>query len=133
MSLDAFLNPPEEGKKIKITMDRFKDNEGNPGVIEIGTISAEKNAEIVRSCKTYKKQGGIQIEAFDSMQYQEKLMLEMIISPNFRDRQFVEKFNTLSPTEAIKRCFNVEEYTKITNAINSLIGDNTDLLEEAKN
>lgn len=136
--LDAFLNPlPMEETKKVIVSKRFVDADGKPVPFEIKTISNEENIALNKKCRKVEYVRGQRYETFDSIKYNNALIVACTVSPDFRDAELCKRYGTFDPLDVPTRMLTAGESATLADAILRLNGFLTesaeDLEEEAKN
>lgn len=135
MSLDAFLNPIETDKVFEFTVsDRFKNKDGSVAKIKMRTITQAENDALIKRCqiKETAKNGAVSTR-LDTMKYQDLVILECIVEPNFASEEVCKKMCVVDPALAIKKIFTPAEYMVLLNKVNECMGNILEAENEAKN
>lgn len=136
--LDAFLNPlpMEETKKVVISK-RFVGEDGKPVPFVIRTITNEENIALNKKCRRVEFVRGQRYESFDSIKYQNALIVACTVTPDFRDADLCKRYGTFDPLDVPSRMLNAGETGALVDAImrlNNLLGQDVEEIEdEAKN
>lgn len=128
-------NDIEEVKEVTIT-DRFKDDNGNIQKFKVRSIPQKRNEELGDACKTKKRgKNGVINETFDRVRYQNLLIVECTLEPDFRDEGLLASYKVVDPIELPSKMLRPGEYTKLVRELENINGfkDSDDLMEEAKN
>lgn len=134
--LQEFLNRSKSVKEItkKVVIgDRFKDEEGNYMPFKIKTVSSKKIEEIREAARTVTKKGKF---TFNSNVFNNNLVIECCLEPNFKDTASINSRKVLTPEEYLEDVLLPGEIESLSNKIQALSGYNiniNDLIEEAKN
>lgn len=135
MSLDAFLNPIETEQVFEFTVsDRFKNKDGSIATIKMKTLTQAENDAIIKRCQIKETgKNGVVSTRLDTMKYQDMLILECIVEPNFTSEEFCKKMGVVDPALALKKLFTPAEYIEIINHVNDCMGNILQAGDEAKN
>lgn len=134
-SLQEFLNAnPVDNLTAEVTIsDRFKDQEGNVLKFKIKAMTNQE-FEMLRKKALKPKKGG-KFE-FDSAIFNNDIVLNYTVVPDFKDAESIKKMGCTSPEQYLGRVLLAGEVQELAQQISKLSGfdqDMDELIEEAKN
>lgn len=135
MSLQEFLNanPVDDITDEVVVSRRFKDKDGN---LLRFKIRAMTNRTFDDLRKRFTRMGKGRKVDFDAQGFNNAVVIEHTIEPNFKDADSIEKLGCSTPEEYLGKVLLAGEITTLVQKIQELSGfdvDMEDLVEEAKN
>lgn len=125
--LTAFLleNSIENKTDEVIVSDRFKvDNEILK--FKVKALNSEEFSELQKQCTTIGKKGKV---TFNSKQFNEQLVINYTLEPNFKDAEFIKKSGCVSSEQLLNKVLLAGEVQTLVDSITELSGFDTDLEE----
>lgn len=134
MNLTTFLLENQvDGITEKVVIgSRFKSEDGLLK-FEIKPISSSEFSELQKRCTKIGKKGKTD---FDSKKFNETLVINNTIEPNFRDAKFISDAKCVSPEEVLNKVLLAGEVIELSSQIQKISGFDQELDElrdEAKN
>ena len=134
MDLQEFLNSTNAGLKEKVAVsERLKIEKGEYFLFEIKAAEQKQFEELQKKNTIYGKKGKV---TFNNVSFQNELIIENTIYPNFKDAESIKKLNCSSPEEYVEKVLLPGEISRLADCILKLSGfdnDFEDRLESAKN
>ena len=132
--LQLFLleNPVDVVEEEVVVSQRFKNASDELLKFKIKAIDSETYADYQKACTIIKKKKA----EFNTKKFQEMVVLECTLNPNFKDADMIKKAGCKSPVELLRRSLLAGEVANLFNKIAKLSGfseDMDDLVEEVKN
>lgn len=135
MALTDFLlaNPVDTMTKEVVVSKRLKDEDGNLYKFTIKPMLQEEYLTYQEQCTIAKKGGKIE---FNTKRFNQLLILNHTINPNFRDAEFLQKANCVRPEQALNKFLlsgeiqNLAEQIRIVSGFEDSLDD---LVDEVKN
>lgn len=115
-----------------IVSDRFK-VEGEILKFKIKAVTPEQFSDLQKQCTKVAKKGKV---SFDSKVFNEQLIINYTLEPNFKDAESIQKGGCVSPEQLLNRVLLAGEVITLSEEISRLSGFDKDLDEirdEAKN
>lgn len=115
-----------------IVSDRFK-KDGEILRFKIKALSPDEFADIQKQCTIVGKKGKVN---FNNKQFNEQVIINYTVEPNFKDAEFIKKSGCITPEQLLNKVLLAGEATTLFEAISTLSGFDKDLeglREEAKN
>lgn len=112
---------------------RFKDKEGKLLKFKIKALSSPEFESIRKRCMTIGKKGKVD---FNTQQFNNSIVIEHTIEPNFKDAESLAKVGAINPEDYLNKVLLSGEIATLAEEIQKLSGFNVDmdsLVEEAKN
>lgn len=125
-------NPTENLTEEIIVSDRFKDGE-EILKFKIKAVSPEDFSDLQKQCTKVGKKGKVN---FDSKMFNEQLVINYTVDPNFRDAESIKKAGCMTPEQLLNKVLLAGEVATLVEEISALSGFDRDLeslREEAKN
>lgn len=113
--------------------DRLKDEEGKLLKFKIKAMTADEFSNIQKVCTRVDKKQKVN---FNSKLYNEELITNYCLEPDFKNAQFLKDNGCMSPSQLINKVLLAGEVSALSEAIAKLSGfdqDMDELKEEAKN
>lgn len=134
-TLQDFLNanPVDNITDEVVVSKRFRDAEGNLLKFKIKAMTDFTFDELRKKHTRIGK--GRKVE-FDAKGFNNDVVIEHTLEPNFKDAESIKKLGCASPSEYLGRVLLAGEITTLVNEIQKLSGfdvDMEDLVEEVKN
>ncbi len=135
MSLTDFLlaNPVDTMTKEVVVSKRLKDENGELFKFKIKPMLQDEYLSYQQQCTTAKKGGKID---FNTSKFNQLLILNHTISPNFRDAEFLQKANCMRPEQALNKYLLSGEIQVLSEQIRVISGFEDsldDLVDDVKN
>lgn len=137
--LQSFLNPTKAVADLveeRVISDRFIDEDGDPIPFKVRAISQELNAALIQAC-THSKKGrsGQMVESLNRNQYQNRLVVECCVEPDFKLTELCQNFNVIDPYLVPSKMLTTGEYNKLVQFILEVnqFKDGEEIEEDAKN
>lgn len=138
-NLQAFMIEKKEETFDYVASKKFKDENGQPMVWKLKTITAKENEQLRRECykqvlvsngnkKAYQQQ-------LDTIKYLELLTEKCVVFPDLHDEELLDFYHEMNSIELLtKHLLNAAEYDDLTAEIQRINGyDLEEAAEEAKN
>lgn len=115
-----------------IVSDRFK-VDGEILKFKIKAVNPEEFSDLQKQCTKIGKKGKMN---FDSKMFNEQLIINYTVDPNFKDAEVVKKAGCMTPEQLVNKVLLAGEVATLVEEISALSGfdkDLEELREEAKN
>ncbi|MDU2591713.1 MAG: hypothetical protein E7C86_03750 [Paeniclostridium sordellii] len=125
-------NPIENLTEDIIISDRFKVRE-EILKFKIKAVSPDEFSELQKQCTKVGKKGKVN---FDSKMFNEQLVINYTVDPNFRDAESIKKAGCMTPEQFLNKVLLAGEVATLVEEISTLSGFDKDLdslREDAKN
>jgi hypothetical protein len=125
-------NPTENLTEEIIVSDRFKDGK-EILKFKIKAVSPDEFSDLQKQCTKVGKKGKVN---FDSKMFNEQLVINYTVDPNFRNAETIKKAGCMTPEQFLNKVLLAGEVATLVEEISSLSGFDKDLeslREEAKN
>nr|WP_195366125.1 XkdN-like protein [[Eubacterium] tenue] len=125
-------NPIENLTEDIIISDRFKVGE-EILKFKIKAVSPDEFSELQKQCTKVGKKGKVN---FDSKMFNDQLVINYTVEPNFRDAEAIKKAGCMTPEQFLNRVLLAGEVATLVEEISTLSGFDKDLdslREDAKN
>lgn len=135
-ALYAFLNPESTSETLDVYISsRFKDENGDLVPFRLKAITQEHNTLIMKQCTPPGRDKTGKEYPLDKLRYQNSLIVECCVIPDFKDSSICEAYGVVSPSDVPSKMLLVGEYAKLVEAIMEHCGfrNGDELLQEAKN
>jgi hypothetical protein len=134
-TLQEFLNSHPVDNLIEevIVSPRFKDSEGNVLKFKIKAMTNQKFDELR---KRYTRVGKGRKVEFDAQGFNNAVVIEHTLDPDFKDAASIEKVGCATPEQYLNKVLLAGEIAKLVEEIQKISGFDVDmdvLVEEAKN
>lgn len=134
-ALQSFLleNTVENITLEVLVSERFKDKDGKLLKFKIRAMTGGEFADYQKECMTIGKKGRVD---FNSKKFNEKVIINQCVEPNFKDAELLKKAGCPTPEDFLYKCMLAGEISELANQINTLSGFDQDMEElraEAKN
>lgn len=135
MALTDFLlaNPVDNITEEVVISKRLKDEEGNLFKFKIKPMLQEEYLAYQEQCTTAKKNGKID---FNTRKFNQLLILNHTIEPNFRDASLIQSANCRTPEQLLNKSLLAGEIQMLAEQIRLISGFEDsldDLVEDVKN
>lgn len=139
MNLQAFMIEKKEETFDYVASKNFKDENGNPILWKLKTITAKENEDLRKQC--YKqvliqngKKKGYQ-QQLDTIRYLQLLCDKCVVYPDLHDASLLDFYGEMDSIDLLtKHLLNAAEYDDLTSEIQRINGyDLEEAVEEAKN
>lgn len=132
--LTEFLlnNTVENLTEEVIVSDRFK-VDGEILKFKIKAVNPDEFSDLQKQCTKVGKKGKVN---FDSKMFNEQLIINYTVDPNFKDAEVVKKAGCMTPEQLVNKVLLAGEVATLVEEITALSGfdkDLEELREEAKN
>ncbi|BDU92669.1 phage tail assembly chaperone [Clostridium perfringens] len=132
--LTEFLlnNTVENLTEEVIVSDRFK-VDGEILKFKIKAVNPDEFSDLQKQCTKVGKKGKVN---FDSKMFNEQLIINYTVDPNFKDAEVVKKAGCMTPEQLVNKVLLAGEVATLVEEISALSGfdkDLEELREEAKN
>lgn len=132
--LTEFLlnNTVENLTEEVIVSDRFK-VDGEILKFKIKAVNPDEFSDLQKQCTKVGKKGKVN---FDSKMFNEQLIINYTVDPNFKDAEVVKKAGCMTPEQLVNKVLLAGEVAILVEEISALSGfdkDLEELREEAKN
>ncbi|GKU79856.1 XkdN-like protein [Paenibacillus sp. L3-i20] len=137
-SLQEFLNnnPIDNITKEVPISERLKDDKGNLLLFKIKGMTGDEFEDLrKKSTKTDLRKGKRSV-AFDNKTFNEQMVINHTIEPDFKSAASIEALKCTSPSQYLNKVLLAGEIIELSNQIQTLSGfelDLSELVEEAKN
>lgn len=125
-------NPIDNLTEEVIVSDRF--TEGDKIMkFKIKAVSPDEFSDLQKQCTKVGKKGKVN---FDSKMFNEQLVINYTVEPNFRNSESIKKAGCMTPQQLLNKVLLAGEVATLVEEISSLSGFDKDLeglREEAKN
>lgn len=137
-SLQEFLNanPIDNLTAEVVVSERFKDNDGNILKFKIRAMTNEEFEEIRKAATSVSFKKGKRAVSFDTKHFNELVVINHTIDPNFKDAESIKKLGCISPEQYLNKVLLAGEIVELSQQIQLLSGfevELDELVEEAKN
>ncbi|MEG0134202.1 MAG: hypothetical protein RR782_08770 [Clostridium sp.] len=125
-------NPIENLTEEIIVSDRFKVGD-ELLKFKIKAVSPDDFSNLQKQCTKVGKKGKVN---FDSKMFNEQLVIDYTVEPNFRNAESIKKAGCMTPEQLLNKVLLAGEVATLVEEISSLSGFDKDLdslREEAKN
>ena len=115
-----------------IISDRFK-VDGEILKFKIKAVAPNEFSDLQKQCTKVGKKGKVN---FDSKMFNEQLIINYTVDPNFRDAELIKQAGCMTPEQLLNRTLLAGEVTSLVEEISALSGFDKDLdeiREQAKN
>lgn len=130
---DFLLNNTVENLTEEIIVsDRFK-VDGEILKFKIKAVNPDEFSDLQKQCTKVGKKGKVN---FDSKMFNEQLIINYTVDPNFKDAEVVKKAGCMTPEQLVNKVLLAGEVATLVEEISALSGfdkDLEELREEAKN
>lgn len=130
---DFLLNNTVENLTEEIIVsDRFK-VDGEILKFKIKAVNPNEFSDLQKQCTKVGKKGKVN---FDSKMFNEQLIINYTVDPNFKDAEVVKKAGCMTPEQLVNKVLLAGEVATLVEEISALSGfdkDLEELREEAKN
>ncbi len=130
---DFLLNNTVENLTEEVIVsDRIK-VDGEILKFKIKAVNPEEFSGLQKQCTKVGKKGKVN---FDSKMFNEQLIINYTVDPNFKDAEFVKKAGCMTPEQLVNKVLLAGEVAILVEEISALSGfdkDLEELREEAKN
>ncbi|MDU1966861.1 phage tail assembly chaperone [Clostridium perfringens] len=130
---DFLLNNTVENLTEEVVVsDRFK-VDGEILKFKIKAVNPEEFSDLQKQCTKIGKKGKMN---FDSKMFNEQLIINYTVDPNFKDAEVVKKAGCMTPEQLVNKVLLAGEVATLVEEISALSGfdkDLEELREEAKN
>jgi len=137
-SLQEFLNanPIDNLTAEVVISERFKDKEGNVLKFKIKAMTNEEFEEIRKATTNVSFKNGKRIYSFDTKHFNELVVINNTIDPNFKDAESIKKLGCVTPEQYLNKVLLAGEISELSRQIQLLSGfevDLAELVDEVKN
>ncbi|CEK34301.1 XkdN-like protein,hypothetical protein,Phage XkdN-like protein [[Clostridium] sordellii] len=125
-------NPIDNLTEDVIISDRFK-NENEILKFKIKAVSPDEFSELQKQCTKVGKKGKVN---FDSKMFNDQLIINYTVEPNFKDADAIKKAGCMTPEQLLNKVLLAGEVATLVEEISTLSGFDKDLetlREDAKN
>ncbi|CEP39660.1 XkdN-like protein [[Clostridium] sordellii] len=125
-------NPIENLTEEIIISDRFK-VDGEILKFKIKAVSPDEFSDLQKQCTKVGKKGKVN---FDSKMFNDQLIVNYTVEPNFRDAEAIKKAGCMTPEQFVNKVLLAGEVATLVEEISTLSGFDKDLdslREDAKN
>lgn len=125
-------NPIENLTEEIIISDRFK-VDGEILKFKIKAVSPDEFSDLQKQCTKVGKKGKVN---FDSKMFNDQLIVNYTVEPNFRDAEAIKKAECMTPEQFVNKVLLAGEVATLVEEISTLSGFDKDLdslREDAKN
>ncbi|HAT4309272.1 phage tail assembly chaperone [Clostridium perfringens] len=130
---DFLLNNTVENLTEEVIVsDRFK-VDGEILKFKIKAVNPDEFSDLQKQCTKVGKKGKVN---FDSKMFNEQLIINYTVDPNFKDAEVVKKAGCMTPEQLVNKVLLAGEVATLVEEISALSGfdkDLEELREEAKN
>ncbi|MDK0901575.1 phage tail assembly chaperone [Clostridium perfringens] len=130
---DFLLNNTVENLTEEVIVsDRFK-VDGEILKFKIKAVNPDEFSDLQKQCTKLGKKGKVN---FDSKMFNEQLIINYTVDPNFKDAEVVKKAGCMTPEQLVNKVLLAGEVATLVEEISALSGfdkDLEELREEAKN
>jgi hypothetical protein len=137
-SLQEFLNvnPVDNVTADVAISDRFKDKDGNMLKFKIKAMTNDEFEEIRKAAASISTKKGKRSISFDTKRFNELVVINNTIDPNFKDAESIKKLGCITPEQYLNKVLLAGEIVELSQQIQTLSGfelEIDELVEEAKN
>lgn len=137
-SLQEFLNANPIDNLIAevVISERFKDKEGNVLKFKIKAMTNEEFEEIRKATTNVSFKNGKRAYSFDTKHFNELVVINNTIDPNFKDAESIKKLGCVTPEQYLNKVLLAGEISELSRQIQLLSGfevDLAELVDEVKN
>jgi hypothetical protein len=137
-SLQDFLNvnPVDNVTDDVVISDRFKDKDGNVMKFKIKAMTNDEFEEIRKAAASISTKKGKRSISFDTKRFNELVVINNTIDPNFKDAESIKKLGCITPEQYLNKVLLAGEIVELSQQIQTLSGfelEIDELVEEAKN
>lgn len=131
--MEFLINTPVDNLVEEVVIsDRFKvDSEILK--FKIKALTSEEFSDLQKQCTRVGKKGKVN---FDNKMFNEELIINYTLEPNFRDAEFIKKAGCMTPQQLLNKTLLAGEVATLVEKISTLSGFDKDMeeaREEAKN
>lgn len=116
-----------------VISDRLKDENGEFLKFKIKALTPDEFSDLQKECTVVGKKGKV---SFNSKAFNERLIVNNTLEPDFKDANFIKQANCISPEQVLNKVLLAGEVSALVEAITKLSGFDSDLdslRAEAKN
>lgn len=112
---------------------RFKDKDGKILKFKIKPMNGDEFGRYQKACTTISITGKNRNTQFDSGKFNQMVIVNHCIDPDFKDEDFLRQIGCQTPDQAVQKVLLAGEIVELGNQISKLSGFDTDINEEIEN
>lgn len=116
-----------------IVSKRFKDKDGNLLKFKIKPVTGEQFSDYQKKCSSFEFQGKKKTMQLDSGRFNNMIIINHCIDPDFRNSDFLKKIGAQTPEQAVSKLLLAGEVVELSQRISEVSGFDIDINEEVEN
>lgn len=115
---------------------RFTDAKGNLMKFKVRPVTGDEFSDYQKKSTKVEMQGKKKVATMDSKVFNNLVIINHCIDPDFKDVEFLKQLNVQTPEQALQKTLLAGEIVELASRISDISGFDTDIndeIEEAKN
>lgn len=115
---------------------RFTDAKGNLMKFKVRPVTGDEFSDYQKKSTKVEMQGKKKVATMDSKVFNNLVIINHCIDPDFKDVEFIKQLNVQTPEQALQKTLLAGEIVELASRISDISGFDTDIndeIEEAKN
>lgn len=115
---------------------RFTDAKGNLMKFKVRPVTGDEFSDYQKKSTRVEMQGKKKVATMDSKVFNNLVIINHCIDPDFKDVEFIKQLNVQTPEQALQKTLLAGEIVELASRISDISGFDTDIndeIEEAKN